>query len=679
MKKTIPLVLLLAIGTACLNPSSTGEQTLHVDPSASDSKSFTSLEAARNYIRTARADGRLAMDRPITVLIAPGTYSVTNALALQSGDSGQPGAPIVWTAKRKGTVRLRGGVTLSPSAFSPVSEAAILDRLPTAARGRALVCDVSAYLPGELAPWPNQFNQPPSPWLYLDGEPAECARWPNADAVNDGWAYFTKSVDTGYPTKDVHSNARKDMHPGAFQWEFAEHGKNWNFDDGVWLYGYWTHDWSENSIRVKGFENTPSNQVLRLAGTHSYGCGNGTWGAKKRRFFAYNLLEELDAPGEWYLDRGTKRLYVIPTTNWAKANIVLATSEQSFIELKDASDVVFRNISFEYSHTRQAAVRIANGTRIEFDGCTFSGLAGSALGLTGRDCKVVDCQAWNLGASGFSINGGDRKKLVPANNLVLNCDIHHYAKFHRTYAPAIGIGGCGQKVIGCRLHHAPHNAILYGGNNHRFESNEVYRVLLETGDAGAFYTGRDTSTLGTVIRGNYFHDLGRDPNLSDFTMAIYFDDCDWGDAVYDNVFERAGKAVFIGGGNLHPVAGNTFIECPVGVHIDARGVTWREGKRKAFNFDKDGVSWHENKLKPFGFRGEPWRTAYPEIEGLLKDRPDLPRLNPVTNNVFVACKKNFAFDKLARSVTNECPVSANTFYTTREEAAQAGVRLPRTP
>ena len=40
---------------------------------------------------------------------------------------------------------------------------------------------------------------------------------------------------------------------------------------------------------------------------------------------------------------------------------------------------------------------------------------------------------------------------------------------------------------------------------------------------------------------------------------------------------------------------------------------------------------------------------------------------------------NFAFDKLAQSVTNECPVSANTFYTTREEAAQASVRLPRTP
>ncbi|MGN0852443.1 MAG: right-handed parallel beta-helix repeat-containing protein [Kiritimatiellia bacterium] len=669
------LLLFATVCLACQAMDYSACQRIHVIPGQTGATTFPTLEDARNHIRAARTDGRLDKNRPIAVLIAPGTYSIASSLNFRANDAGQEGAPIVWAAEKKGTVRFRGGTTLPPSAFSPVTEKSILERLPEAARGKALVCDVSAHLPGDLAPWPNQFNQPPAPWLYIDGEPAVCARWPNADAEHDGWAHFTKSVDTGYPTKDIHSNARTDMHPGAFQWEFPERGARWNFAAGIWIYGYWTHDWAENSIRAKGFENTPSNRIMRLAGTHVYGCGNGTWGAKKRRFFVYNLLEELDAPGEWHLDRTAKKLYVIPTANWHKADIVLATSEQPFIDLRDASDIIFRDLAFEHSHSAQAAVRISNGTRIGVVGCTFSGLAGSALGLTGTDCRIVDCEARNLGGSGFSVNGGDRKRLVPANNLVANCHIHHYARFCRTYAPAIGVGGCGQRIVGCRIHHAPHNAILYGGNNHLFESNEVYRVLLETGDAGAFYTGRDTSTLGTVIRGNHFHDLGRDPNLSDFTMAIYFDDCDWGDAVYDNIFERAGKAVFIGGGNLHPVVGNIFIECPVGVHIDTRGVTWREGKRKAFNFDKDGVSWYERMLKPHGFRSEIWRRAYPEIEGLLKDRPDMPRMNPITNNVFIACKKNFAFDPLARTVTNECPVRANSFFPTRQDAIRAGVKL----
>ncbi|MGN0847994.1 MAG: right-handed parallel beta-helix repeat-containing protein [Kiritimatiellia bacterium] len=673
--KRILMVASVIAGLVCSAADDPDRQKVHVRPGETGERVFPTWEAARNFIRAARQDGRLAKDRPTVVLVAPGIYSFSAPLTFRANDSGRREAPIVWMAETEGSVHVRGGVTLPPSAFKPVTETAILDRLPEASRGKVRVCDVAAYLPQELPPWGNQFGEPPAPWLYINGAPADCARWPNADAENGGWAYFTKSVDTGYPDKDIHSNARRDNHPGAFQWEFGARGSRWNFDAGVWMYGYWTHDWAENSVRVKGFENTPSNRVIRLAGIHTYGCGNGTWGARRRRFFAYNLLEELDAPGEWYLDRAAKRLYVVPTTDWVKAELVLAMFEKPFIDLRDASDIVFKGISFEFSHAPQASVRIAGGTRIGLVGCQFTGLAGSAVGLTGTECRIVRCAAWNLGASGFSISGGDRRNLIAANNLVADCDIHDYAKFRRTYAPAIGIGGCGQRVVGCRLHHAPHNAILYGGNNHLFESNEVYRVLLETGDAGAFYTGRDTSTLGTVIRGNYFHDLGRDPALSDFTMAIYFDDCDWGDAVYDNVFERAGRAVFIGGGNLHPVSGNIFVDCPVGVHVDSRGVTWREGKRKAFNFDTNGVSWYENRLKPFDFRSEVWTKAYPEIEGLLKDRPDLPRMNPVTNNVFIACKRNFELDKLAQTVTNECPFAANAFYPTREAARRAGVEL----
>ena len=675
MKKIAFLSTVVAtVFAGCSFLSEERAQTVRVKPGADGPLSASTLEAARDLVRAARKDGRLSPEKPIEVVVAPGIYSLSEVFQLGKEDSGTPERPIVWRAEKPGTVRFLGGVKLESSSFAPVSDKAVLDRLLPEARAKALVADVSAHLPGALAPWPNQLNVPPAPWLYVDGVPGECARWPNLDEKDGGWAYFVKSVDTGYPVKDRHSNARNDMHPGAFRWEFPDRGARWNFAKGVWLYGYWTHDWSENSIKAKGFENTPTNQVMRLAGTHSYGCGNGTWGAKKRRFFVYNLLEELDRPGEWYLDRETKRLYVIPGEGWDKADIVLATSTKPFMRVADAHDIVVEGFSFECSHTTSPALTLHQTERVVVRDCGFSNLAGSALSLGGKRCRVEGCRMWNLGKNAISLAGGDRKKLVKAENVVENCDIHHYARFQRTYAPAVYAGGCGQIVRGCRMHHAPHNAILYGGNEHLFESNEVYRVLVETGDAGAFYTGRDSSTLGNVIRGNYFHDLGKDPMLSDYTMAIYFDDCDWGDAVYDNLFERAGSAVFIGGGNLHPVYGNVFLECPVGVHIDARGVTWRKS-RNAFGFDKDGVSWFERKLRPFDFRSDTWRRAYPELEGLLKDRPDYPRMNPVTNNVFVACKRNFSIGKPASEVTNECPVVGNVFYTNRADAVKAGVRL----
>ena len=73
-----------------------------------------------------------------------------------------------------------------------------------------------------------------------------------------------------------------------------------------------------------------------------------------------------------------------------------------------------------------------------------------------RRKHLAEARGVRVTATAFSrINGGDREKLIPANNLVSNYDIHHSAKFHRTYAPAIGIGGCGQRVVGCRLPRTP--------------------------------------------------------------------------------------------------------------------------------------------------------------------------------------------------------------------------------
>ena len=63
--------------------------------------------------------------------------------------------------------------------------------------------------------------------------------------------------------------------------------------------------------------------------------------------------------------------------------------------------------------------------------------------------------------------------------------------------------------------------MLYGGNEHLFELNEVYRVVMETGDAGAFYTGRDWTTQGNVLRHNFIHDLGGGDAKHVNTMGVY--------------------------------------------------------------------------------------------------------------------------------------------------------------
>ena len=99
------------------------------------------------------------------------------------------------------------------------------------------------------------------------------------------------------------------------------------------------------------------------------------------------------------------------------------------------------------------------------------------------------------------------------------------------------------------IHDAPHNAILFWGNDFLIENNEIYRVCLETGDAGAIYTGRDYTYRGNVIRRNFIHHMG---GVGMGTMAIYMDDCVSGTHIAENTLWRCQTAVVLGGGpRLH--------------------------------------------------------------------------------------------------------------------------------
>ncbi|MCB9939780.1 MAG: right-handed parallel beta-helix repeat-containing protein [Planctomycetaceae bacterium] len=138
---------------------------------------------------------------------------------------------------------------------------------------------------------------------------------------------------------------------------------------------------------------------------------------------------------------------------------------------------------------------------IEIAGCEIADSAGRGVQVTGMNNTIRSCNLFNLGTSGMSLTGGDRRKLTPANNLAVNNHIHHYGRFQRTYAPGIGVSGCGHIVRSNCIHDAPHNAVGYGGNEHLFERNEIYRVVMETGDSGAFCTGRDWTSQSSMDSG----------------------------------------------------------------------------------------------------------------------------------------------------------------------------------
>jgi len=193
-----------------------------------------------------------------------------------------------------------------------------------------------------------------------------------------------------------------------------------------------------------------------------------------------------------------------------------------------------------------------------------------------------------------------------------------------------------------RLHDAPHTAVLFWGNDHVLEFNEVYRVCTDTGDAGAFYTGRDWSQRGHVIRYNYFHDLAagldREQGFND-VMAVYLDDQASGTTVFGNVFSRVKCAVMVGGGRDNTVENNIFAFCGRAISLDARGAGDRYSAGNTL-FDR---------LKPVGHDRPPYSQRYPALARVLDDNPGHPKGNVISRNICVGG----AWDVFSLSAQNQ--------------------------
>ena len=617
---------------------------------------FRTLSEARHFIRAARRAKELNSDEAVSVHIGDGGYRLDATFELTSEDGGSAEAPVTWRAEHAGRARIQGGVKLDAKAFQPVAETSVRSRLDKSVRDKVRVLDLSTAVPGEFEEFKTAFHAAPvGPWLYVNGQPMTLARWPNVGDSESGWASFSKVIDTGLPEPASANAARHQARPGSFEFDDPR-PERWNLDKGVWLQGYWTHDWSDEVIRVAAYDS-PS-RVITLAAPHNYGIMGGTWGAAKRRFFALNALEELDAPGEWYLDRTSKQLYYYPSHEPQSASVVLATLNQPLLKIAGAQHVTFEGLAFEYGHSD--GIVLQETQHVQIVGCLIANLAGGGVSINGSHNTVQSCDLVNLGTQGISLNGGDRESLRLADNQAVNNHIHHYGLFQRTYAPGIGVGGCGQIVRHNCIHDAPHNAVLYGGNEHLFELNEIYRVVMETGDAGAFYTGRDWTSQGNVLRHNYIHDLGGGEASHVNTMGVYLDDCDCGDTVEGNVFYRAGRAIMIGGGRDNPILNNLVIDCPIGLHIDSRGMTWPHWN------NPDEAGWQlDAKAQAMNYRNPPWSVRYPRLAAIMDDSPREPLYNPIRRNVFVDCTQQIcSFDDKVKQLIDKLEIADNLVVNT---------------
>ncbi len=572
---------------------------LHVSPSGSDRWSgslpqanaagtdgpLASLEAARDQLR------RTPHPAGATVWLRGGIYRRLQSLVLEAQDGGTPEAPVRYRAWPGEQARLLGGVLLGD--FRPVQDPAVLARLAPETRGQVLESDLSAF--GPLAGLSSRgFSRPTSPShpeLFFADQRMELARWPN-----EGFAQI-KAAAAFHQEGDGHGGELGIIEAG-FYYE-GDRPTRWQHLRDVWLHGYWAWDWANTYEELDSFD--PATGLIHTRPPH------GIYGIKAgQRFYFLNIFEELDQPGEYYVDRERGMLYFWPPAELGAGEAALSLLADPLLHLQGASHLRFEGLSLEYS--RGLGVKIEGGSEVRVSGCILRHLGNfGAVIEEGHHHTISSCELYSLGDGGIRLSGGDRQTLEPGGHLVHNNHIHHLGQWSRCYQPGVLLGGVGHRITHNLIHDGPHCAILLNGNEHLIEGNHIHHVCQETGDVGAFYMGRDYTEAGNVIRHNLFHHT---QGYGMGSMAVYLDDCASGALVYGNVFYQCTRAAFVGGGRNNRIENNIFIECKPAVMIDGRGLdprqVWQDMVNKTMRERLEAMHHHQ----------PPYSVRYPELRHL---------------------------------------------------------------
>jgi hypothetical protein len=594
----------------------------YVAPDGSDSGSgsaeqpFATLERARDGIRALNKQGPLPSGG-VAVIVRGGEYNVTRTFTLEAQDSGSEAAPIVYRAAPGETPRFRGGIRLT--AFRPVSDPAVLERLPEESRGKVLESDLKAAGVKELMPLKlggfssgHGFRTHPAHELFFNGKALQLARGPNEGflrikdvAVRDG----TKGYD------------REGSKVGQFFYE-GDRPARWAAEPDLLLYGYWFWDWADSYERVESID-TERRLITLAQPLHKYGFSIGA------PFYAINALSELDTPGEWYLDRTANKLYFHPPSDAAQATIEFSLFRDPMMRMENVSHVRFENLLWELGSAD--AIQIRGGTNVLIAGCTIRHFAGNAIevhGGTGHGILSTDIHS--MGRGGVVLNGGNRRNLTPSGHFVENCHIHNLSRIDRTYTPALLLNGVGHRAAHNRLENIPSSGMRVNGNDHLVEFNEIFNVVRESDDQGGADMFGNPTFLGNVFRYNYWHHIGHEHSKNDQPKCgkagIRLDDAISGTLVYGNIFYRAsaGKIGFGGvqihGGKDNMIDNNLFVECAAMVSF----TPWNEQRWKEFV---------NKSVEDKGIDKALYLERYPEMGRLLENANS----NSIWRNVGVAC------------------------------------------
>jgi Right handed beta helix region len=579
------------------------------------STAFATINRAREEIRKMKSAGPLPVGG-VTVEILGGKYDLEKSLEFSAADSGTATAPVVYRAYQNQPVEILGGRELKLSEFAPVTDEKIRSRLDPSACDKVVYASIAKLGLTHAGPFPAVFSDSGGIFeLFWNGKRLPLSRWPNSVDPKD-WTTMKKAVVNG----DANNG-------GTFEYR-DERPTRWLDNHSIWLKGQWRVPWEDPVIRVAKID--PATHQITLAAGIPNGIGNKytrPFGNGKEPWCAVNLIEEIDRPGEWAIDFDSQTLFLWPPA--ATGELLVSQLAQPMVFINGAAHLQFIGLTFEASLGDGVDAVDAESDLIA--GCTFRNLAKRGVVLSGYRSGIQSCDFYDLGEGCVRIGGGDKLKLIPSENFVLNNHMHHYGVLKAMYSAAVDLsfgGGpndalfklgtaVGIRVAHNLIHDAPRDAVLVSGQDNVFEYNEIFNCGFQSGDVGSFYSWLDWTIRGLVIRYNYIHDT---------VGGVNPDDGASGNLVFGNVFAGDRVGVWIASGPDHTILNNIFVkdEGPVFGMDDrgaARGYATNSRLLKAVA-----------EIKP---TQPPWSVRFPLMTNLLSSHPELPIRTKFERNLIV--------------------------------------------
>jgi hypothetical protein len=523
----------LALGFASLSGTSSADRTApstfapayFVSASGNDANPgtaaapFATLDRARLALRTYK---RPPVTGPIVVQVAEGTYRLDRTLVFAPEDSGIETANVLFLAEPPGKVTLSGSRKIEGS-WKPYKDGILMCELTAAMRGGA------------------PFTQ-----LFVNGRRQTLARFPNRDDAKPGRSgYVLPAGKIPDGLRDPKPGPDDDMtfsggaprgvlfNPAAFT------PRRWARPEEAVIHIYQGWGWGNMQWRLKAVDYD--------AKALWFGEGGFQMGAKwfedpakieeESRFFVENVFEELDAPGEWYLDARAGVLYYMPEAGADMGRaLVEAPVLETLVRFAGTQDRPVERIALEgFKFTQTASTFLSDydvpslsdwaihrGGAVFLEGtrscsvwrCWFDAVGGNAVFINNynRKTEVAGCKFTETGDSAVCVVGtlgatNGTRRAFPYECSVSNNLIHDCGVFGKQIA--------GVYISRAKRIRAAHNTIFnmpragicigdgtWGG--HVIEFNLIHDTCRETGDHGPFNAwGREKFWSLTQSHGAY--------------------------------------------------------------------------------------------------------------------------------------------------------------------------------